>query len=318
MASHRAELGALRAARERIESVLARWGNAAGTVSLATAALDSIAHMEGLVASGRIGPADMATLANVLTVAQSTATALEAASSATAAHAAEQLAAASDEARTTARSVMAGMHDFDGQLCFASSDDRDAYRDREAERRAYIAQQPDTPSGNLNASGAALGQMADAHAHGASGPDFNKRWDGLVATTEKLREVIRQSGGSTQEFDEHLSADLRRIMKAKGLSDAEIDARFAANPEPLEAAKTFVSSSGDLKAVDRSVQWEAKQTTASIDLPAVKAAPFIAVNDLAELRAAGIVVADHPADAPPEHGLAITATGQAAGRIARS
>ena len=304
MASHRAELGALRAARERIEAVLARDGNSAAALGIATGALDSIARMEGLIAAGRIGSADMAALANVLTVAQSTATALEAASSATSDRAAEQLAAASDEARTTARSVMTGMHDFDGQLRFASTDDRDAYRDREADRRAYIVQQPNTPAGNLNASGAAIGQMADAHAHGAGGPEFDKRWNELVAKTEKLRDAAKANGVSAEEFDHRMREDLRTILKSKGLSDAQIDARFAANPDPLDAIKSYAQGDADLESVQKAAQ-KAKATTAPIEETDAPVTDGHTIDPIAKLKAAGLMaVTDHAVGENFSHGLA--------------
>ncbi|MEI9927610.1 MAG: hypothetical protein WDN44_07765 [Sphingomonas sp.] len=81
--------------------------------------------------------------------------------------------------------------------------------------------------------------MADAKAHGASGPEFDKRWSDLVTATDHLREQVRASGGSTKEFDDHLREDLRRILKSKGLSDTQIDAQFAAHPDPARSGESL-------------------------------------------------------------------------------
>ena len=315
MASHRPEMvGQLRAARERIDGILARSGNAPSARTIATAALDSIAHLEGLIASGRVGPADMAALASVLTTAHATATALEAALSTTAAQAAEQLVTASTAARATVQSVMSGMRDFDGQLQFASNDDQRAYREQEAERRVYVQAQlaTGTPEGNLNAAGATMGQMADAKAHGAGGPEFDMRWGELVATTEKLRDAAKANGVSTEEFDRHLRADLRRFMKAKGLSDAQIDARFAVTPDPLEAAKAYVQDD-EISALAHSLgSSEARPSTPP---PAIEPAISTISDAMTKFRAAGIVEAQ-PTGSAFAHGVAVRE--KAADRAERS
>lgn len=177
------------------------------------------------------------------------------------------LAEAASASRAQVTATMENMQRYDGFLQFGPGDSEADYRQREAERRAYIEQQQakHTPTGDLNAAGGALGQMVDAKAHGAGdSPEFKAKWDALVATTERLRNEVRRSGGSTAEFDSNLKRDLRQIMKSKGLSDADIDARFAAHSDPLEAAKAYVQGDSDLQSVDRAVR------RANIQQPNVK------------------------------------------------
>lgn len=141
-------------------------------------------------------------------------------------------------------------------LQFASPEDEQAYRDREAARRAYIESQQatGTPEGDLNAAGAALGQMADAKAQGASGPEFERHINDLLETTTRLRAAIRGSGKSTQEFDDRLRGDIRRVMHEKGMADAEIDAVFATNPDPLAAVRTYLRDDNDLQGLRNSLR----------------------------------------------------------------
>lgn len=124
-------------------------------------------------------------------------------------------------------------------LQFASAEEERAYRQHEAERRAYIGaeQAKDTPEGNLNAAGATVGQMADAKAHGAHGPEFDSHVADLLETTTRLREAIRTSRKSTKEFNDRLRVDLRRVMRGKGMTDA----KFAADPDPLDATKAYLT-----------------------------------------------------------------------------
>ncbi|KAJ8134275.1 hypothetical protein OY671_012512, partial [Metschnikowia pulcherrima] len=84
------------------------------------------------------------------------------------------LADASEASRRSVQSASDYTRTLDSQ--FASAEDERAYRQREAERRSYIEaeQAKGTPEGNLNAAGATVGQMADAKAHGAGGPEFDK------------------------------------------------------------------------------------------------------------------------------------------------
>lgn len=212
------------------------------------------------------------------------------------AEAARSLADARSASRNAVAAIMGGMHDFDDQLRFASSGDAETYRQREAERRAYVAAQQakGTPEGDLNASAGALGQMADAKAYGAGGPEFDKRWNELVATTERLREQVQRSGGSTQAFDDRLREDLRAILKSKGLSDPEIAARFAANPDPLEAVKAYMKVDADMAQVSDAARGAAI-VAAPVSAAATSPVTGSTVDDpIARLQAAGRTVASCP------------------------
>lgn len=214
-------------------------------------------------------------------------------------HSAAELADAMQASQSAVQSAIDYTRGLD--LQFASAEDERAYREREAERSAYIeAQQAKgTPEGSLNAAGAALGQMADAKAHGAGGPEFDQRWNELVATTERLREAARANGTSTEEFDRRLREDMRRILKSKGLSDAQIDAQFAAHPDPLEAAKDYVADGTDIDTLRRSAERAdaIAMPSGTVDLAEVRDA-------IATLQGAGVVPEPGNSDSAPSHGIA--------------
>ena len=147
--------------------------------------------------------------------------------------------------------------------------------------------------------------MVDAKAHGAgNNPEFEGQWDALVATTEKLRDAARGNGFPTEEFDRNLRNDLRRILKSKGLSNAQIDAQFAAHPDPLEAAKAFVRGD-DLQAIKVAAdKIGATSEPSSNIVPAQPESPVEAVSDpMAKLRASGIVMANHKGGDEFAHGV---------------
>lgn len=106
-------------------------------------------------------------------VAASQATAQQTRSAVAAAQAAEvALHAASERAHREVTDIaddLFGKKIFDPYLRFASAEDEEAYRRREADRQAYIAEQlaKGTPEGNLNAANATVAQLEDAGAHGA-------------------------------------------------------------------------------------------------------------------------------------------------------
>ncbi|WCT74279.1 hypothetical protein PQ455_03355 [Sphingomonas naphthae] len=217
----------------------------------------------------------------------------------------ERVADLAADSRAQVSSLMRDMHQFDEELEFASEQERAAYRQREAERRAYIAaeQAKGTPEGDLNAAGGAVGQMADAAAHGASSPEFQKRWDALADSTQKLRAAIIRDGGDVSKFDDRLRDDLRRILKSKGLTDAQIDAKLAEHPDnPLEAVKAYVAST-EVTALERSAQ--RATTVAYIATPPARivSPEFSGLDELAEFRAAGITLSDHNAAEPFAHGV---------------
>ena len=263
---------------------------------------------------GSADPAGIAALrADVIAMVAATEAAIQENRSAVAdAIAAESLglAGSSAAARQQVLTTMAAMGQYD--LRFASPDDEADYHRREAERRAYIEAQlaKGTPEGNLNGAAGALGQMVDAKAHGAGdSPEFQQRWNELVATTERLREEVRRSGGSTAEFDNRLREDLRRILKARGLSGAQIDAQFAANPDPLEAAKALVG--GDVSSLlSLSLPQPAEAAPAKAGpLPQPLSTVVSDEDALAQFRAAGIVVSEQAQGSGYEHGVSGPAAG---------
>ena len=207
--------------------------------------------------------------------------------------------------------VMAGMKDFDRDLKFGPNDTEADYRKREAERQSYIAteQAKHTAQGDLNASAAAVGQMVDAKAHGAGGPEFDKRTDDLIHTTEQLRAQIVRDGGSTKEFDDRLSAEVRASLKRKGLSDAQIDAQLAAhNGDPLQAAKAFLKTDDDLKQMTRDAnaagaEAEKKPTgLVASDAPQQPVAGNLS-SAAALLKASGVVASTQSDTDNPAHGV---------------
>jgi len=252
--------------------------------------------------------------------------------------AAQQARAAADEAsasnlsnyaqsaRNAVHDVMRGMKDFDRDLRFANAQDEAEYRRREDERRAYIDGElaKHTPQGDLNASGGAVGQMTDAAAHGAAAnPEFQRRWDKLVVSAEALRAQLVRDGKDVSDFDKHLREDLRRIMKSKGLSDAQIDEQFAAHQgNPIETAKAFVAeqkdvlTQHDLDRLDMETQAAGARSTVTVGMakqvieqatPPASAASTLATSlgsIGAELKAMGIDQAEHDSTVQPTHGVA--------------
>jgi len=243
------------------------------------------------------GPAGLAAIrAAVAATATTSATIVQQARASASAADAAELAESRIASRATVQALVSDLHRFDPYLQFASEQDETEYRHREAERRAYIEHQhaKATPEGDLNAAGAAVGQMVDAKAHGADqSPEFGQRWNRLAAATDRLRDAARATGQPTEEFDRNLRDDLRRALKAKGFGNAEIDARLAASGDPLQAARDFVRS-------DQSAPAQPVATVAPADH-----APVSNLADaMAQFRAAGIVAAEHPPGDPLAHGLA--------------
>jgi hypothetical protein len=221
--------------------------------------------------------------------------------------AAAELAAVSAVSRQQVQSLMRDMHRFDPFLRFASPEDEEAYRRREAERRAYIEEQHrrGTPEGDLNASAGAIGQMVDARAHGAGdSPEFQQRWNELVGTTQRLREQVQRSGGSTREFDQRLRAELRQTLRARGASAAEIEARLAAHPDnPLEAVRDYMRDAADIRQVEQSASLASRQVSQIV--AAEEPTEDRTLSDaIARLRAAGATAAaNHPDAERFAHGV---------------
>jgi hypothetical protein len=229
-----------------------------------------------------------------------------------------ELSSRAAEARARVDETMRGMKDFDADLRFADQRDQAEYRRREAERLAYIAaeQAKGAPESHLNASGAAIGQMADAAAHGAAdNPEFTKRWDALMKSTRKLREQVIRDGGDVSKFDSDVRADLRRILKSKGKSDAEIDALLAAHHDPLDAMQAIVAEQkvalADREIDDFTMKAREHKDGAALAATETKLAatalpieqPGPLADAMSVLKAAGVAPSTHDAEAPPTHGV---------------
>lgn len=151
-----------------------------------------------------------------------------------------------------------GRHLFDPFLAFASKADERAYRTREEENRRYIAEQlaKKTQAGYLNASGAMVDQMLDAHAHGAgNSADFASRWDRLIETTRRHRDALSTAGQDTREFDTRIERAVRRHLKTKGMSDRDIDAALSRAANPLEAARLSLASAAEAIAMKSEIDY---------------------------------------------------------------
>lgn len=267
-------------------------------------------------------PADLSALKSTIaaTVGASTALVQQVKTAVAATSAAESaglvaVTAATRRALEGTQTDLFGRRIFDEHLRFRDKEDEEAYRRREEETRRYVEQQmaAKTAEGTLNAGGAMMGQMLDAHAHGAGeSPDFLLHWKRLVETTRKQREAMVAEGRSTAEFDRNLAAAVRRYLREKGLSEAEIDAKLAVAGDPLEAVKPYLKNDREARelgaSVDRSAHFqdpvEDPITTAVAvqPSPAASAATSAApdVDDvMAAFKAAGVVVtATSEADAP--------------------
>ena len=197
---------------------------------------------------------------------------------------------------------------FDPFLHFASREDEEAYRRREEETRRYIAQQmaAKTPEGALNAAGATMGQMLDAHSHGAgASPEFLPRWTRLVETTQRHRDALRREGRSTDDFDRNLMTSVRRYLRDKGLSEGAIDAALAGDADPLAAVRPHLKADKDAEALETPIArgspvLKAKDTTIahtassavngdSATVLALQAATPSGIDDvMAKFKAAGV------------------------------
>jgi hypothetical protein len=125
----------------------------------------------------------------------------------------QALGQASDAAHRIVTDFVRDFYDrreFDAYLRFASTEDEDAYRRREAERRAVIekALAENTPEANLRANKLAIEQMNDASAHGADrSPDFKPKLDGLYSTQDALAGSIAATGHRNAAEDRMSAVD---------------------------------------------------------------------------------------------------------------
>jgi hypothetical protein len=316
LASQRgALLGQLLGAQFDLERAIAALVQSGASTVAADAQLRALTGLQARI--GTASPSELRSLtaeiaSAVLLAQQAASTAQNEAVAERGSNLAANIVQAAAEAHDAMHAAIDHLRDFDPYLHFASAADEAAYRQREAERLAYIKAQEakHTPEGELNASGAAVGQMVDAKAHGAgASPAFQERADNLVRAAENLREQVRASGGSTKEFDDRLREDVRRILKSKGLSDAEIDAQFAAHHgSALEVAKSYLHDGRDLRALEiaatradkqlppQDVSVEGRRSPTSVDVDTL-------ANAAALLKASGVTVTVPTNSSDPAHGV---------------
>jgi hypothetical protein len=201
---------------------------------------------------------------------------------------------------------------FDPYLHFSSAEDEAAYH-REAETKQYVDAQlgKHTPEGDLNASGGMIGEMLDAHAHGAgASPDFLPRWKALVDTASRQRAAMQAAGQSTAEFDSHITDSVRRYLKGKGMSDPEITARLAASKSPLDAVAPYITNDEEARQLENDSRraLSQPQDSMALSVQSTSATPTTAPTAIdvsaisAKLKAA-VIATSEPGSGAPDHGL---------------
>jgi len=205
-------------------------------------------------------PGDLMALAGEVQSSDASTLVAEATAQAASMAARQKVIAAAVATRSEVQSLSHDIYDrrvFDPYLHFSSPEDEAEFRKRQAEAQSYIDTQiaRHTSEGDLNAGGGAIGAMLDLNVHGAgASPDFLSRWNALVQTTEQQRIAMHAAGQSTAEFDCHVTDSVRRFLKAKGLSDAEIDRRLTASANPLDAVKPFLESDRDSQTLEHTIR----------------------------------------------------------------
>jgi hypothetical protein len=239
-----------------------------------------------------------------------------------------QVAIISTVTRRTVESLQAdlfGNRIFDDYLRFASREDEEAYRRREAENRRYIQEQlaMNTPGGNLNAASGTIGQMLDAQANGAgASPDFMPRWNDISKAARGQRDAMQRAGQSTEEFDRNIRQTVRRFLAAKGLSETEIDTALSASPDPLKAVEPYLKNAQDVQLLEKPIdRTQRQQVLSGRDLVIVQTVavatdgdsatvitaqaetPISVADVMAKFKAAGVTTATAPANTEFAHGV---------------
>lgn len=315
-------LGQVVGARFALEEALAELSRSGGNTAAVQNQMQALTQLQrGICSASR---SDLATMRGDIAaaVAQTHAVIEQGRASANVPDAADGAALAS-RAQMQAASFMRDLRQYDGLLQFDNDAERDAYRQREDDRRKrYEAGITEGGlQGALTASGAAYGQAVDLAVHGGSAdPALMRRVGDLAASTATLCDKIVRDGGDVSKFDDDMRADLRSIMRSKGVPDDRIDALLAQHKEnPINAMKAFVAEcQGDLSerevdALDAKVKEHninsnasAQPTARSHQSPPAELSKFTA-DSLesvgAELKALGVNIAEHDAAPDPAHGV---------------
>lgn len=186
----------------------------------------------------------------------------------------------------------------------------EAFMRRKAEDEKYIREQlaKKTAEGDLNASGKLEGYMLDANAHGAGdNAEFITKWNELKAKTDNLRTAMKAAGKDTGEYDKNIREDVTDFLKAKGLSDAEIQKAISKSDDPLDAVKPYLGTDTESRTLANHIRVANRVEDRPVVQVAVapnKEAPLTIDMDAmsARLAAAGL---DAPASDPTGHGLTI-------------
>ena len=324
-------LAQLQGLHASIEEALSRASGGAAQLRLTTT-LDQVAGMEALLAQtlrsgGSPSVIDFSAIARLIQASEATIAAANTAETAKGPlNPADASAATRQEAQTLSHDLFE-RRIFAPYLHFSSAEDEAEYRAREAERQRAIAAAlaRQTPEGNLNAGGLTVGQMLDAHTHGAgASPDFLPRWNSLTEKLSQQRAAMHAAGHSTEAFDRRVAGDVRVFLKAKGLSDEEIDTRLAASSAPLETVRPYLANDRDSRRLEDKTAKIVEEPPAASAIFRVEAAPELTVPpssaaadiDLsvmtAKLQAAGVRMTNSTATASG-HGLTVEEQARQAG-----
>jgi hypothetical protein len=116
--------------------------------------------------------------------------------------------------------------------------------------------------------------MLDAHQHGAwRNPEWQSRWDELTATTHRLRATMIAAGQSTDEYDRNVREDVRRFLKAKGLTDAEITERLSRSTDPLDVVKPYLGADKDSQLLEKGARQYLSNAASTDDMADLAASP---------------------------------------------
>jgi len=282
-------------------------------------ALGVVSQIKAAMQSGDLTASSLAALAASVNIGVDAAS-LAAESEIAAIAAKVELASASIDSHATVSRMATDLfdkHEFDADVVrHTHGAELDAFKKRQAASEKYIREQlgRGTPEGDFNASGRMQGYMLDANAHGAGdNPDFGKKWDELTQKTDRLRASMNVAGKSTEEYDKQVREDVIVFLKAKGLSDGQIEEALANRKNPLDAVKAYLGGDSASESlandIGRSRETErAPEISVSVDAR-LKESP--AVFDLdamnARLDAAGLD-AIAGSDAGTGHGLTIQKT----------
>ncbi len=213
----------------------------------------NLAGAEARLANGRVSANDLAQISSSLLAAQ------------TASSAASLQVSVPDSpqerlrnARRDAHQTIAELNDdlykrkiFDRYLKFASDDDARAYRQREEENRRAIAaaRTKGTPEGDLEAMALERQQMLDAGAHGADRSDeWQQRMKRFDEVGENLHAALRETGHDTKAADAIDRESTRAFLKAKGLSESEINQAMQRGHSTAEVIEPYLAKAAEAPA----------------------------------------------------------------------